>query len=269
MKYTTKRMLGLALSCTMLFGTMILPAQAESDSPLLNLADRASRVASAVQSELSVTDEIINSALQINEKAEEPVQQPATVQPRDGIVYGGTINVRSGPGTDYERIAQVYSGKNVAILGEANGWTHVSFGSTAGYICSDYVREKTASDSIGEEIVALAMSFLGTRYVSGGASPRGFDCSGLTLYLYAQFGYSLPHSATSQYRNFGTAVSKSELRPGDLVFFSDSSHAIGHVAVYIGGGQIIHARYSTGRVGIDSLSTSYYTSHYVGAKRIF
>ena len=114
----------------------------------------------------------------------------------------------------------------------------------------------------------MAMPFLGTRYRSGGASPNGFDCSGFTMYLYAQLGYSLPHSATAQYKNCGYAVAKSDLQPGDLVFFSDSSHAIGHVGIYIGGGQIIHARYSVGKITIDSLSASYYASRYVGAKRI-
>ena len=81
-------------------------------------------------------------------------------------------------------------------------------------------------------------------------------------------GYSLPHSATAQYKNCGYAVAKSDLQPGDLVFFSDSSHAIGHVGIYIGNGQIIHARYSVGKITIDSLSASYYASRYVGAKRI-
>jgi len=114
----------------------------------------------------------------------------------------------------------------------------------------------------------MAMPYLGTRYRSGGASPNGFDCSGFTMYLYAQLGYSLPHSATAQYRNCGYAVAKADLQPGDLVFFSDSSHAIGHVGIYIGNGQIIHARYSVGKVMIDSLSASYYASRYVGAKRI-
>ena len=105
-----------------------------------------------------------------------------------------------------------------------------------------------ADGTVGAKIVSMAMSYLGTRYRSGGASPSGFDCSGFTMYLYAQLGYSLPHSATAQYRNCGYAVAKADLQPGN--------------------GQIIHARYSVGKVMIDSLSASYYASRYVGAKRI-
>ena len=133
----------------------------------------------------------------------------------------------------------------------------------------EYLRDPADLDgTVGAKVVSMAMPFLGTRYRSGGASPSGFDCSGFTMYLYAQLGYSLPHSATAQYKNCGYAVAKSDLQPGDLVFFSDSSHAIGHVGIYIGNGQIIHARYSVGKITIDSLSASYYASRYVGAKRI-
>lgn len=245
---------------------LAVPAQAANDSPVLDLADRASRVAAAVQSENTITDEVVNSALQLETKAEETAE--SIPQERSGIVHGGTINVRSGPGTDYERITQVVSGKKVTILADADGWYQVSFDGTNGYICADYLRESAGASTVGAEIAALALSFLGTRYVSGGSAPGGFDCSGFTRYLYAQYGYSLTHSATAQYRNSGYAVSKSELQPGDLVFFSDSSHAIGHVALYIGDNQIIHARYSVGRVNIDSLSASYYVNRYVGAKRI-
>ena len=185
------------------------------------------------------------------------------------VVTGGTINVRTGPGTDYERITQVSTGKQVQIIGEANGWYQITFDATTGWLLGEYLRDPAdPNGTVGEQIVELAKTFLGTRYRSGGAAPGGFDCSGLTLYLYAQYGYSLPHSATSQYKNCGYSVAKADLQPGDLVFFSDSSHAIGHVGIYIGSGQIIHARYSVGKVTIDSLSSSYYTSHYVGAKRI-
>ena len=99
-------------------------------------------------------------------------------------------------------------------------------------------------------------------YVWGGASPSGFDCSGFTMYVYAQVGVSLPHNAATQY-GMGVAVSRGDLQPGDLVFF----YGLGHVGLYIGGGSFIHAPHTGDVVKISSLSGSY-ASSYVGARRI-
>jgi cell wall-associated NlpC family hydrolase len=112
--------------------------------------------------------------------------------------------------------------------------------------------------------VGIAEQYLGVPYVWGGASPSGFDCSGLVMYVYAQLGVSLPHYAGSQY-SYPNAVhpSRSELQPGDLVFFA----GLGHVGIYIGGGQFIHAPHTGTVVSIDSLS-GWYSSEYYGATRI-
>ena len=189
-----------------------------------------------------------------------------------GIITGGTINVRTGPGTGYERIAQLATGKRVTILGSENGWVKISYGGTTGYVLGDYIFEGDSlpASSVGAQVVAMAQQYLGTRYVYGGASPNGFDCSGLTLYLYKQFGYSLPHTASGQYANCGYKVSKSDLQAGDLVFFTSpgAGGSINHVGVYMGDGRVIHARYSVGEVHINSLSESYYSRNYVGAIRI-
>ena len=107
------------------------------------------------------------------------------------------------------------------------------------------------------------MRYLGVPYVWGGASPRGFDCSGLVMYAFAQIGVSVPHSSYAQY-GMGTPVSMSQLQPGDLVFFAGASH----VGIYIGGGQFIHAPHTGDVVKISSLSEGWYTSTYVGARRI-
>ena len=113
------------------------------------------------------------------------------------------------------------------------------------------------------------MQFLGYPYVYGGSSPRGFDCSGFTSYIYKQFGYSLKRSASDQLDN-GTSVSRSELQPGDLVMFKkgSSSRRASHVGIYIGNNQFIHS--STSRVGviISGMDEAYYTSGFVGARRI-
>ena len=110
--------------------------------------------------------------------------------------------------------------------------------------------------------VGIAMRYLGTPYVWGGASPSGFDCSGFVMYVYAQMGVSLPHSSYAQY-GAGVAVSQDQLEAGDLVFFD----GLGHVGIYIGGGQFIHSPHTGDFVKVSSL-TGWYAATYVGARRI-
>ncbi len=200
--------------------------------------------------------------------ASEPTQDPA--ETRRGIVSGGTINVRTGPGTSYDRITKLSSGTSVTIHETVDGWHKISCSAGSGYISSDYVYEtSTAASSVGAQVADLARAYIGVRYSYGGASPNGFDCSGFTQYLYKQYGYSLIHSASSQYRSSGVYVAREDLQPGDLVFFSSTpGGSITHVGIYLGNDEIIHARYSIGRVAINELSQNYYNKNYVGAKRI-
>jgi peptidoglycan DL-endopeptidase CwlO len=111
-------------------------------------------------------------------------------------------------------------------------------------------------------VVGIAMRYLGTPYVWGGASPAGFDCSGFVMYVYAQVGVSLPHSSYAQY-GYGSAVSQGDLQPGDLVFFD----GLGHVGIYVGGGSFIHSPHTGDVVKISSMS-GWYASTYVGARRL-
>jgi peptidoglycan DL-endopeptidase CwlO len=111
-------------------------------------------------------------------------------------------------------------------------------------------------------IVGIAMRYLGVPYVWGGASPSGFDCSGLVQYAYAQLGKSVPHSTYALWP-MGVAVSRSQLQPGDLVFFN----GLGHMGIYIGNNQMIHAPHTGDVVKISSL-TGWYASTYMGARRI-
>lgn len=127
----------------------------------------------------------------------------------------------------------------------------------------------TLSSGASIDVIARARDRsrnLGVPYVWGGASPsQGFDCSGsgLTSYAYAQIGISLPHHAASQY-NYGVPVSREDLQPADLVFFN----GLGHMGMYIGGGQFIHAPHTGDVVKISSIYDGWYASSWVGARRI-
>ena len=111
--------------------------------------------------------------------------------------------------------------------------------------------------------VGIAMQYLGTPYVWGGSSPGGFDCSGFVMYVFSQMGAGLPHNAAAQFGS-GVPISRDQLAPGDLVFFD----GLGHVGIYIGGGQFVHAPHTGDVVKVSSLADSWYASTYVGARRI-
>jgi cell wall-associated NlpC family hydrolase len=116
------------------------------------------------------------------------------------------------------------------------------------------------ASTLGGQAVQIAERYLGVPYVWGGASPSGFDCSGLTMYVYGQLGVSLPHNAAAQYDSL-PHVSESDLQPGDLVFFD----GFGHVGIYVGGGSIIHAPHTGTVVQFASLSGA---GSFAGAARV-
>ena len=188
-----------------------------------------------------------------------------------GRVNASDVNVRSAASTDSSSLATVDDGTIVTVNGLVDGWYDVTceYG-TEGYIRSDFL-DLTESATSNSGIVATAMQYLGVPYVYGGASSRGFDCSGFTMYIYQQYGYSLPHTATGQWQSgLGTRVySISDLQPGDLVFFNDPSRNAGkacsHVGIYIGNGQHIHSSSSSsGGVIISDLTSGYYNTYFVG-----
>ena len=119
------------------------------------------------------------------------------------------------------------------------------------------------AEGVGARAVGIAERYLGVPYVWGGASPSGFDCSGLIMYVYAQLGIDLPHFAAAQFRD-GRHVRMDQLRRGDLVFFDD----LNHVGIYIGGGRFIHAPHTGDHVRISSLSSGWYAENYDGATRV-
>ena len=120
------------------------------------------------------------------------------------------------------------------------------------------------TSSTGSAVVAYAKQFLGYKYVYGGTTTSGFDCSGFTQFVYKHFGVTLNRTAAAQYSN-GTAVTN--LQAGDLVMFGKSG--INHVGIYIGGNTFIHAANASRGVTTDTLASGYYKTNYVGARRIF
>ncbi|MDY3985103.1 C40 family peptidase [Dysosmobacter sp.] len=192
-----------------------------------------------------------------------------------GKVNADGVNVRADASTDSEVLASVNAGTIVTVNGFVDGWYDVTckYG-TKGFIRSDFLdltSSSSSSSAAGSSIVETAKRHLGTRYVYGGSSPSGFDCSGFTMYVYQQHGYSLPHSATSQWQSgLGSRVySIGALQPGDLVFFNDPSRNAGkacsHAGIYVGGGQFIHSSSSRSNgVIISDLTSGYYNTYFVG-----
>ena len=225
-----------------------------------------------------------------------------------GEITGDGVNLRTGPSTSYQVAAVSGIGDRCYILGLNEGWYKVIYNGTTCYIRSDFlklteypyenqaspntpkflrrgnstgvspsgsavngstVNNTTSSGSFtGADILAEAQKYLGVRYVSGGASPSGFDCSGLVYYVLKQLGYSPYRTPADQYKQ-GTSVSKSELQPGDIVFFAGTvGSGISHVGIYAGGGQFIHSPNSRSTVSYSDLTSGYWAEHYYGARRI-
>ncbi len=205
-----------------------------------------------------------------------------------GKINADGVNFRETASTDGKVIDSLSKGTSVEILDTLSGWHKVKTGTKVGYVATKFVtvslteqkssRSTTAATFSGEEfdenssdsdLVSYAKQFVGVRYVYGGKSPKGFDCSGFVGYVYKNFGIKLNSSAASMYSN-GVKVSKSALQAGDILFFDASSRkasgAIDHVGIYIGGGKFIHASTSNRKVIIQSLSE--YQGKYIGAKRV-
>ncbi len=191
---------------------------------------------------------------------------------------GSSLNIRSGPGTDYDRVTSVRNGAAVKLTGIENGWFKVDYNGSVGYVLSDYIVPcddvsipvfSEEASAAAQQLLAYAASYLGTPYAYGGNGPNSFDCSGFTSYVYRHFGYKINRTASTQLSN-GVSVPKEQLQPGDLVFFRNDgdSHAASHVGIYVGNNQYIHAASDTGVVEYRSMLTAANLRKYVGARRI-
>lgn len=125
---------------------------------------------------------------------------------------------------------------------------------------------KSGQSGLGMEVAHTAQKYIGTPYVFGGRSPKGFDCSGLVWYVYKQYGVDLPPSSAKQ-AGAGQKISRDDLVPGDLVFFQTKGR-IHHVGLYIGGGKMVHAPGQGKKVVKVSLQEKYYRTHYAYARRV-
>jgi len=181
------------------------------------------------------------------------------------------LNVREKPSTDSAIVTQILKGEELEYVGTEDGWVQVSIDGENAYVSEEYVIVEEKLDTaitmsellygagvsdVRVDLVEYAKQFLGNPYVWGGTSlTKGADCSGFVLSVYKKYGITLSHSSRAQ-ANEGTKISTSELKPGDLVFYAKGG-TINHVAIYIGGGQVIHA--SSPKSGIKISKYNYRT----------
>lgn len=192
------------------------------------------------------------------------------------VTCNNDANMKSDSSETSRQIKVLPTGYNLTVLGTEYGWVNVmdDQGQT-GYVYSADVTFKNGKKPVnidpivkkGNEIVSFSKQYLGTPYVWGGTSlTSGVDCSGFVYSVYKNFGITLNRSSRGMYSSNGVSVNKSELKPGDLLFFNTGGNGVSHVGMYIGNSQYIHA--ASVNVKISNLNDSYSTRTYVGAKRV-
>jgi cell wall-associated NlpC family hydrolase len=206
---------------------------------------------------------------------------------KTGTVTATTLNLRSGPNTSSSIVYTFKKGQSLNILETSGNWYNIKAANgETGWVSSTYVSIKGSTTSRGNitreassetgslntEIASYAKNFLGVKYVWGGVSPKGFDCSGFVKYVFDHFDINIDRVSSSQ-AGQGVAVSKSDLKSGDLVFFDTNggNNRINHVGIYIGDGNFIQASSarSAHKVVISTLNSGFYKDSYMRARRLF
>ena len=252
-----------------------------------NIEENINQPIEVNNNENELNEEVVdeNTVTQENPNPEENYQE------RKAYISGSSVYLRTGSSTDSPVYTSLNLNDEITIIGEEGDWYKVKIDGDTVYVSKSFVsdtKKETTSrgnvnrnedieestvqvSTIGEQIVDEAKKYLGCKYVYGGSGPSTFDCSGFTMYVYEKFGKLLSHSARAQSK-MGTYVSKSELQPGDLVFFKDypSMQGIGHCGIYIGDRNFIHASSGSGYcVKISTLLSGSYLNRYETARRLF
>lgn len=200
---------------------------------------------------------------------DDAIQLAYDIMEKVAVVTADSLRVRSEMNTDSEIITSIPNGEKVTVAEEYDDWIALEIDDEVGYCSKEFVdiqlrlrsamtlTEARFGEGVSDgraALVTFALQYVGNRYVWGGTSlTKGVDCSGFTMQVYKQFGYSLPHYSGAQAK-CGKSIKLSEAQPGDLVFYGRGK-TIGHVAIYMGNGQIVHA--SNKREGIK-VSSVYY-----------
>jgi cell wall-associated NlpC family hydrolase len=186
-----------------------------------------------------------------------------------GVVTATKLNMRSGPSTSYSIIHVLWQGNKVKVIGESGDWYKIQLSDgRTGWVSRSYLNIDVPQKI--NTVISTAKSLIGTPYVWGGESLQegGFDCSGFTQYVFKQAGYQLNRISADQAKQ-GIPVSRSDLQPGDLVFYSfNMDGVISHVGIYIGNGQMVHSPKTGDTVKATSITTTYWESRFVTARRI-
>lgn len=189
------------------------------------------------------------------------------------------LNIRSGPSSDYDVVGSVNTGNYLEIIERgSNNWYKVEYAnSLTGWINSKYITPQgeyyedntdESTDARVQNVINIARKQIGKPYVWGAEGPNSFDCSGFTSYAYKQgANITLPRVSRDQ-GNFGTAISRSNLKAGDLVFFASNGTTINHVGLYLGNSEFIHSPRPGETVRIDKLTSNYYNNNYFSARRV-
>jgi hypothetical protein len=201
--------------------------------------------------------------------------EAVAAEPPTGVLTGHRVNVRTEPTLDSDVLFKIDRGQVVEVLGEENGFYLVNTSEGGGvYIYKQYVY--VVPDPISASAIQIAglieysKRFLGVRYVMGGGSPSGFDCTGFIVYVLKNYGFDVELSRTpSNMAKSGADVAREDIQPGDLLFFSKvpGYKTITHAALYIGDNKMIHAETKPG-ITITDIDNPYYACRYVKAKRI-
>lgn len=201
---------------------------------------------------------------------------PLEINPGDTVTIQRPLRVRRGPGTYFGTLALVAAETELWVTRESQGWFEVQLpGGDVGWARQEDLEAAPASGpaergqaTTGDVIVREAMQYLGTKYVWGGRSTSGLDCSGFVYAVFSAFSSDLLRLRSYDYFRMGVPVTQPELQPGDLVFFTTYAPGASHVGIYLGERKFIHASSGARSVAISSLDESYYTSRYVGARRL-